>query len=502
MASWPGFIRDRLSRPPSMADCYTTTRSEVCLPNISFTTTPWLKELQGGARVSTSTASEILKRSSPLPSGASAPRTASTAPIFEFSELDLVDKDYETTENEPWSPQNLRKWDEYDHSTESSVPSFQFQYPREIDEPTNWYNMLAPPPESAHDTSAKVGELIVQVLNAHEDVLAKRYQIREMRHMLRQKRDEEDDVRLVLQSKLNLITAENVHEDVAAINHTINDLQVATASYFVLENEYHRQEDELAQLEYHYNGHLERLQTIFKYQRGLLAQLEPITSDTESSSAEFSSDDGEETLPQAADYFSMVDEARILMERLSELETEYLFLVDQRELRERVGIPLDRAALNFLLSYQDERTKIETELALARHKVDSHPEHTNRSVQITEEEDNKDEEEEEEEEVMQHFMPEKPEDQTYNDPLHSSEFEDSSPFFASAHSQAVNKGSFVNRWLLHRLRHSRVEIMRFKSTPELVDLGSKGWGSDNISQMAMMLWFQEGAASVEHIRSQ
>ncbi|KAJ5399510.1 hypothetical protein N7465_009999 [Penicillium sp. CMV-2018d] len=493
MASWPGVIRDRLSRPPSVAHCCTTTRSEVCLPNIPFTPTSWLEDLQGGARVSSSTASEILQRLSTLPSGASAPKARSTAPIFGFSGLDLVDKNDEATESEPWSPQNLRKWNEYDPSTESSVPSFQFQYPREIDEPTNWYNMPAPPPESTRDISVKVGKLIGQVLNAHEEVSAKRDRIREMRYMLRQKRDEEDDVRVALWRKLNLITAENVNEDLAGINHTINNLQIATASYFILENEYHRQEDELAQLEYHYNSRLERLQAIFKYQSGLLAQLEPITSDTESSSAEYSSYYGKETLPQAADYFSMVDEARILTERLSELDTEYLVLVDQRELRERVGIPLDSAALNFLLRYQDERTKIETELELARHKVESHPEHTNHSAQITE--DN-------EEEVIQQFMPEKPEDQTYNDPLHSSEFEDSSPFFASAHPQAINKGSFVNRWLLHRLRHSRVEIMRFKSTPELVDLGSKGWGSDNISKMAMMLWFQDGATSVEHIRSQ
>ncbi|KAJ5616625.1 hypothetical protein N7537_001739 [Penicillium hordei] len=495
MTSWPGAIRDRLSRPPSTADCYATTRSEVCLPNISFTPISRLEELQGGARVSSSTASEILQRLSPLPSGASALKPTPTAPLFESSGLDLVDKDDEVTEREPWSPQNPQKWDEYDPSTGSSVPSFQFQYPREIYEPTNWYNMPAPPPESIHDTSAKVGKLIGEVLNAHQDVSAKRYRIREMRYMLRQKRDEEDDVRVALRSRLNLITAEKVHEDLAAINHTINDLQVATSSYFILENEYHRQEDELAQLEYDYDGRLERLQTIFKYQSGLLAQLEPITSDTESSSADYSSDYGEETLPQVADYFSMVGEAHILMERLSELETEYLVLVDQRELRERVGISLDSAALSFLLRYQDEKTKIETELARVRHEVESHPEHANRSAQITEEEDN-------EEEATQHFMPEKPEDQTYNDPLHSSEFEDSSPFFASAHPQAVNKGSFVNRWLLHRLRHSRVEIMRFKSAPELVDLGSKGWGSDNISKMAMMLWFQDGAASVEHIRSQ
>ncbi|OQE95311.1 hypothetical protein PENNAL_c0002G10320 [Penicillium nalgiovense] len=105
----------------------------------------------------------------------------------------------------------------------------------------------------------------------------------------------------------------------------------------------------------------------------------------------------------------MVGEARILAERLSELRTEYLVLVDQHELRKRLDIPLDSATLNFLLRYQNQKTKIETELKLARHNVESHPEHANCSARIAEEEAN-------EEEVIQHFMPEKLEDQTYNNP--------------------------------------------------------------------------------------
>ncbi|OQE95446.1 hypothetical protein PENNAL_c0002G03312 [Penicillium nalgiovense] len=122
-----------------------------------------------------------------------------------------------------------------------------------------------------------------------------------MRHMLRQERDDEeeeeeeeeeedDDVRVALRSKLNLITAENVHEDLAAINHLINDLQGATASYSILEKEYHRQEEQLAQLEYDYNGRLEISQTISKYQSDSLAQARSINSDTESSSADYTSD--------------------------------------------------------------------------------------------------------------------------------------------------------------------------------------------------------------------
>ncbi|KAJ5164008.1 uncharacterized protein N7500_005838 [Penicillium coprophilum] len=494
MTSWPG-ARSRVSQPPSTADCYTNTKSEVCLPNISFAPTSRLEELQRDARASSPTASETLQPLLPLPSGGFAPITTSTAPIIGHTGPDMVDDGNEATKDDRWSPQNLQQWNEYDAFTESSVTSFPVQYPPEIDEQANWYRIPAPPPESARETSAKVANLIGEILSIHEDVSAKRYRIREMRHMLRQKRDEEDDVRAALRNSLNLITAEHVHEDLAAINDTINNLQVVTAAYFILENEYHRQEEELSQLESDYNKHLKTLQIIFKNQGSSLAHFQPIHSDSESSSTNYASEYDDHILPPVADYPSVVDKARILTERLSELETEYLVLVDQRELRERVGIPLDSAALNFLLRYQDEKNKLETELKVARRNMESHPEHANCSAGVAEEEDR-------EQEVIQHFMPELPESQTYNDPLHSSEFEDSSPFFASAHPYPINKGTFVNRWLLHRLRHSRFEIMRFKSAPELIDLNSKGWGSDNISKMAMMLWFQDGAASVEHIRSQ
>ncbi|OQE29206.1 hypothetical protein PENFLA_c004G05893 [Penicillium flavigenum] len=210
----------------------------------------------------------------------------------------MVEKDDEATKSEPWSPQNPQQWNQYDALTESSVPSFHIQYSPEIDEPTNWYGVPAPPPESTRDTNA-------------------------------QKRDEEDDVRVALRSKLNLITTENVHEDLAAINHLINDLRGATVSYFILEN----------------------------VSKRLLAQARPINLDTESSSADYTSDYEDQMLPQVANYLSMVGEARILAERLSELKTEYLVLIDQHELRERVDFPLGSAALNSLLLYQDERLR-------------------------------------------------------------------------------------------------------------------------------------------------
>ena len=65
----------------------------------------------------------------------------------------------------------------------------------------------------------------------------------------------------------------------------------------------------------------------------------------------------------------------------------------------------------------------------------------------------------------------------------------------------LNKFTFVNRWLLHQLRHSRFEVLQFKTDPGLMGLVDEGWDGDSISQMALMLWFRDetnGMAPVRH----
>lgn len=65
--------------------------------------------------------------------------------------------------------------------------------------------------------------------------------------------------------------------------------------------------------------------------------------DTESSSADYTSEYEDQMLPPVAEYLSMVGEAHILAERLSDLKTEYLVLVDQHEkpCRQQRGYCLD-----------------------------------------------------------------------------------------------------------------------------------------------------------------
>ena len=135
-----------------------------------------------------------------------------------------------------------------------------------------------------------------------------------------------------------------------------SDFQGATVSNFMLGNEYHRQKEELAQLENDYNGCLEISRIIFEYQSSPLAQALPISSDTKSSPTDYTSDYEDQRLLRVADYLSAVGEAHTSTEGIAGAGNRNTPSANKSD------IVLDSAVLNFLLGYQDEKIKIETEL--------------------------------------------------------------------------------------------------------------------------------------------
>ena len=337
-------------------------------------------------------------------------------------------------------------------------------------------------------------DLLKDVINIHEEVATKRYQARDLRHALRHKRDEEDDRRVALRNRLNLLSPETVHGESLDINGAIENLQAVTASYLLLEAEYHKFEDDLGQREYILDRHMRRLKRTLREQAPAGTQQNyHVESGSDSSTDDIPTDNGNQLSPQAADYLSCVGEVRMLRERLSDLETEYLTIIDQRHLRERIGLDLNAEALEFLDRYEDETAQAETELELALHRVRTHPEHKAHPGSEDEDEDWQ--------QGLEGFLPKPPDNEPPPDPLRTSGFEDRSPFFESAQPVPLNKATFVNRWILHQLRHSRFEILRFKSHPELLDLADRGWDRDSISQMALMLWFQDETAKMVQLRS-
>lgn len=339
----------------------------------------------------------------------------------------------------------------------------------------------------SQNDSAKLVKLLEETIGIHEEVATKRFQALDMRHALRHKREEEDDRRVALRNRLNLISPDTIQGELVALHAAIQDLQAMTTSYRELETEYHKLEDDLGQREYNLDKCMRKLTKKLHNQAPAMGQqVYNIDLDSDSSTNYSSTGPENQMSSQAAEYLSCVGEVRMLRERLSELESEYLAIVDQRDLRERLGMSLDIEALTFLGRYEDEIAQIEAELERALDRARCHPEYKkNPDAEVLDDDWLQ---------ALKEMLPEPPEDESPPDPLLLTELEDRSPFFEPARPVSLNKATFVNRWLLHRLRHSMLEILGFKSRPEFCDLDNDEWDGDNISKMALMLWFRDETA--------
>jgi hypothetical protein len=255
-------------------------------------------------------------------------------------------------------------------------------------------------------------------------------------------------------------------------------------------------EDALEQKEQDLDKHMADLTGILRKEGTLLAQ-EKHDIDVHSDSSvhhNVPAKDTHDFSPEAAEYISLVEDARVLRKRLEKLtrgETEYMKIVDQQKFRGQNGLPLDNNAQLFLEQYEDERNDIEEGLNETHLRLENHPGRKlpqDDIVVVTDDEWR---------DLLKEYLPDYTKDQPSPDPLRASKLDDRSPFFETARPLPLNKSNFVNHWLLYRLRHSAIEVLQFKSQPELVDLMEKGWDGDSISQMAMRLWYEDGTTKVE-----
>lgn len=364
--------------------------------------------------------------------------------------------------------------------------------------------LLSPHPQSFNyvplqtaNSNAQLARLLEEVRRLQQDVRGKRSRARDLRRTLRRRREEEDYLRLVLRKKLSWIDSDTADQKTPAFYKAIEDLKAATELYHILESDYHRLEEELDQREDSLDRRMTSLNAVLHKQAA--SRTEPTDSvgsdpDLSSLSSAASTDtDAKRLLSKAAEYFALVGEVRMHRERLHELESDYMNLMDQEYLRERISLPFGPEELAFLAGYKDEKAKTEARLDHAIHRAVTHPEHKNHSEAAILDE--------QWEQAVRDFRPDSPENQAPRDPLRVTEFEDQSPFFEDRCPVALNKFTFVNRWLLHRLRHSSYETLQYKSNPELLDLLDEGWDGDSISQMALMLWFRDEKAGVVTARN-
>lgn len=464
---------------------WTDTRSEGHTPSILFSeeSSPFQWDSRGTSyeQAMSSTSSGTLQPPYPRYTGAVPPITTSTARMVTAPEREDAGPSGESKDfNGPRSSNTVRQ---AEVSSRLSLPARSGDHV----------------PVRTGKTGAHLAKLLEEVRRLQKDVRSKRSQTRDLRHALRQKREEEDYLRLVLEEKLSWLSPESIHLQTPAISKAIEDLKAATGLYHTLESDYQRIEDEHNKEETLLDKRTTRLNKLLRRQVAPWnEQKDSVNSFSDtystSSSAYDADSDPDRFSSEAAEYLTLVGEVRMLREQLRELKSEYMALLDQEDLRERIGLSLDPAALEFLAGYEDAKAKTQAGLDFAIRRVMNHPEHKDHPEAATFDD--------QWDQVVKDFQPETPDIQAPRDPLRVTEFEDQSPFFEERRPVAMNKFTFVNRWLLHRLRHSSFEVLQYKSHPGFTELANEGWDGDSISQMALMLWFRDETAGLVTVRDE
>jgi hypothetical protein len=329
------------------------------------------------------------------------------------------------------------------------------------------------------------------------EISAKRSQARELRVSLKHKREEEGIARAELRKKLNALSVKDVPEDPQSILPFLEQAQASSDSYLVLENDYHLFEDQLgrdeytlSKLEQKLSSTLKRLSnTIDSNDGGYLPSQESQRSNTSSTATSYVDDP-----PLLSEYLSRVGDVSILEEQLLDLDRERFEIEEHERLRFGLNIPLGEESRQFLVDYDKRQSEIQAELDTAKEDIV----HLRTKCK--------------EEGILGHdqgggqggdqdvcfsLVELKNISQENKDLLWFSELEDNSPFFEPNSSQNVNTTEFINKWILHRLRHSRMEILQLKSNPTLQELSQGGWDlQEAFSRLVLNMWFKDDAVAI------
>lgn len=239
-------------------------------------------------------------------------------------------------------------------------------------------------------------------------------------------------------------------------------------------------EDQLEQDEY-------ALSKMERKLSGLLRRLLPTNGQGNySDSEDGDSEDATSTIsdnvhfhPLNSEYLLRVGDVDILRERLSDLDCEQFAIAEKGKLRMRLNIPFDAESQEFLSTYEDRKTQIQEELNDALQDV-------YRLKEICQDQDILKNTYDNGKDIkdcdidFENTMP-------HNDPLRVSEFEDASPFFEQDMSRSLNRTNFINKWILHKLRHSSIEMLYLKSTAEVQTLLDMGWDETDISRLSLQV---------------
>jgi hypothetical protein len=271
---------------------------------------------------------------------------------------------------------------------------------------------------------------------------------------LRYKRDDEGDMRAELLKSLNIFSIQGALDDRQSIFNIIERIQALMDLYLTLETEYHQFEDQLDHDEFELSKTEQKLSSLLNS----FVTSEGHTSERVLGLQEFkalSSTVSDETYYPLliSEYLSRVGDTQILKERLAELDLERSRIAEEQRLRSQFGIALDEESYAFLSTYDNSKSETEAELAETERDVaclyakcqeegllgsDDAINHVTKSPTLD--------------------LDDLAFSLQNSDPLRASELDNRSPFFEQNISKEIDTTRFINKWILHGLRQSAMEV--------------------------------------------
>ncbi|KAE8330995.1 hypothetical protein BDV39DRAFT_169743 [Aspergillus sergii] len=319
-----------------------------------------------------------------------------------------------------------------------------------------------------------------RLLSLQNKVALKRSEVQELRTALRFKREEEADIRA--EFIRHVTVAQGTLGNVQPLLQNNEALLSATGIYSDMEAEYNRAESELERDEYMLIKAMEEFARLSHDHHSLPTPDEPPLIDHDSLGDAISiTSSAPEDPPDVVDYVSRVADVRMTQEHLIDLDREWLFIQEKKEERESLNIPMDDESIEFLRTYEEERREICDELFHLQLDM-------NQLRTVCFEKGHLTHEYIQGRDFVYELYPAAATNQP-EDPLKASTEEDTSPF--NPIEEKVSQTKFVNKWILHRLRQSTVEIGHLKSLPEIKSLCDQGYDDRKVSQLSLKQWFED-----------
>jgi hypothetical protein len=352
-------------------------------------------------------------------------------------------------------------------------------------------------------------------------VVRRRHEAQEARSGLRQAREALDALDARFIQEVRVLCANRRSEEFANLFELTEAMQNQRDKFYPMEDDYNKLEDHLDLEEFELHEAESRL-----YERLGSPRTSIVAADDRASlwreedlQPQLGNLSLETEEPAYTDYLSRIGDANIVKERILELQRERMHLVEEERVRARVGRSLDEEALQFLESFdirhqelQDQYAAIQEDLAMMREGLplsiplpfattqfadesysfgtgmirqlmDASPVITASDLNTS----------------TPTSMPPSPRDAIAAaqlpraDPLLLPD-NDISPTFTfgdSSERDPISTVTYVNEWLLNRLRRSSMEVWRFKSAEELQALNLDGAA---VRDLVMQWWSKDEKA--------